>query len=101
MADSFTVKVKKPSDVKVGDEVKVVPRAMPSPFPGMMPVRMDPKMGKVESIGDTFIKTDVAGKVYIPPKKGEMFNWDIFKKSEGGRRRKTRGRKARRYTRRR
>lgn len=101
MADSFNVKVTNPNDVKAGDEVKVVP-IVPKGFP--FPMDTSAKMGTVKSTTGTEVVVDLEGMempIKVPPTKGKYdMNFSVYKKAAGGRR-KTRGRKARRYTRRR
>lgn len=99
MADDYTTLVKNTNQLEVGEMVKIVPsNAMLQGMPGM---RMDSKMGKIESKTDKAVEVDMDGmsmSIAVPSKKKDMFKWDIYKKKVGGRRRtrKTRRRQTRR-----
>lgn len=99
MGDDYTTLITSPNEVEVGDTVKISPsNAMLRGMPGM---RMDPKMGKVESKTDTAVVVDMGGMkmpIEVPASARGMFKWDVYKKKKVGGRRKSR--KSRRQTRR-
>lgn len=87
MADEFTTLITSPNEVEVGEEVKVAPN---NAMLRGMPMRMDPKMGKVQSKKDNVVVVDIEGmemKVAIPPVANDFFKWDLYKKKVGGKRR--------------
>ena len=96
MAEGLKVLVKKPTDVAVGDRVRVVP-VVPKKLAAIMPA--DEKILTVTSIKEDAVGTEM-GSFPVPPKapmkfklyRGAKKRGRTAKKKEGGRRRYTRRR---------